>query len=100
MRSIAALRLRYLAGVDVRSRRGMNGIDAGAPAGGVTLRGQQRNRVRHPVRVAKKQCAIGISALHRLDHQMQRLRRVGARDAAEIIAFKNIEHLDQNDSAG
>ena len=46
-----------------------------------------RDRVRHLVWIAKKQRAIRIGALHRLDHQMQRLRSVGARYAAKIVAF-------------
>ena len=44
--------------------------------------------------------AVGIGALHRLDHQMQRSRRCSARSLRKRIAFQNVEHLDQKRAAG
>ena len=50
----------------------------------------------HFVGIAEKQRAVGISALHRLDQQMKLLRLIGMR---QIVAFENVEHLDQFDAA-
>ena len=42
--------------------------------------------------------AVGIGALHRLDHQMQASR--AAAELGEIVAFQDVEHLDQLHAAG
>ncbi len=100
MRRVAAFGRHRAAGTDIRRRGRPDGIDASAPAGRIIFRGQQRDRVLHAIRIAEKQGAIGISALHRFDQQMQGLRFVGMGDICQIVAFKDVEHLDERDAAG
>ncbi len=50
----------------------------------------------HFIGIAEKQRAVGIGAFHRFDQIMQLLRLVGMR---EVVAFENVEHLDQLDAA-
>src|SRR5690606_41353132 len=43
------------------------------------------------------QRAVGISALHRFDHDMQDV--IVAAERLEVVAFEDVEHLDETQSA-
>ena len=58
--------------------------------------GQARERHLDDVGVAEEPGAVRVSALHRFGHQEQRLRIALVR---EIVAFEDVEHLDQHDAA-
>ena len=82
--------------MDLDRRRGARGIDGGAPFVGVALRDQALDRHLHHIGIAEKPGAIGVGALHRLDHQEQRLRLGFVR---QIVALEDVEHLDERDAA-
>ena len=96
MRGVAAFEIVRLAGANVgRWRRAL--ADIRAQGGGIRLRQQAGNRHFHGVGIAHESCAVGISAFHRFDHVVQGLL---AAELGEVVAFENVEHLDQMYAAG
>ena len=97
MRGVAALALRGDLQHIGRRRRAF-GIDAGALPGGVILGEQDLHRRVDEIGVAEIAGAVGIGALHRLDHDMQRGRRallhVGHRKA-----FEDVQRFQQHRAA-
>ena len=83
----------------VGPRRGAVEIDAGALPGRVILRGQGRNRHLDESRIAEIAGAIGIGALHRLDHDMQRGRRA-LLHLTHRKTLQDIEGFQEHDAAG
>ena len=63
----------------------------------MALGGEARERHIDDVGVAEEPGAVRVGALHRFGHQEQRLRIALVR---EIVAFEDVEHLDQHDAAG
>ena len=61
------------------------------------FRNQALHRDLHRVGIAHKHRAIGIGALHRLDHHVKLLLAI---EFGEIVSFKDIEHLNQMNTTG
>ena len=96
MRGIAAFGLDGTAGADGAGRRRVLRIDGGAPSRCVVFGDQLFDRRLDLIGIAEEQRAIRIGALHGLDHEIHRLTGIFM---AEIVAFEDIEHLDQLDAA-
>ena len=71
--------------------------DLRAQRGGIFLRYQPGDRHLHGIGVAHECRAIGVSALHRLGNDVQRLL---AAELCKIVAFEDVEHLDQMNATG
>ena len=98
MRGVAAF-MRRRRRQHVGPRRRVVGVDAGALLGGIVLRHQGRDRRVDEGGIAEIVRAIGIGALHRLDHQMQRGRRA-LLHVRQRKAFEDIERFQQHHAAG
>ena len=97
VRGVAAFVADVRTGTDRARRCRVRRVDRAAPLRGVILRGQLRHRHVHAIGIAKEPGAVGIRALHGLDHQEDLLR---VRLAGEIVAFEDVEHFDQGNAAG
>ena len=95
MRGIAPPEFGRRSGSDVRRRR-RSRADVGTQRFRVGLRGQAIDRDLHKVGVTHEHGAIGIGALHSLDHVVQQFL---AAKPGEIVTFKDIQHFDQVDAA-
>jgi hypothetical protein len=74
-------------------------VDRLPEVGGVLLRDQPRDRhVLVEIRIAEVARAVRIGALHRLGHQVHGVRG-GEAHRREIVAFEQVQHLDQHDAA-
>ena len=73
-------------------------VDRLAPGVAVSLVDELRNRDLGEIGIAEKLGAIEKCALERLGRQMNALGRAVAL-LGQIVAFQNVEHLDQSDSA-
>ena len=96
MRGVVALARQRMSARISRDGVARVGIDAGAKLRGVALRHQPRQRRAHHRRIAEIGGAVGIGAPHRLDHQVQPR---GVVLLVELVAFEDVEHLDQHDAA-